>query len=449
MSMVMVNKKGGDKVSRVRELITGFSPLASNEFGKWVVRTLPAELNSSPAMGARLYLICMESHMGKRYFQAAALTSALMLVCASWSQMPTVDIDLTATDVISQGNTGTCWSFSTTSFLESEAHRITGELHDFSEMASVRVIYPEKLARYVRYHGHHQFGPGGLSHDVLHAAAKYGIVPQGVYSGGNQGEDHDHSALDRQLKKLAKKRVKASVGLGPEGFSEAEAVLDAHLGALPESFEYRGQRWTPISFRDAMGIWPDAYLTLSSYTHHDFGAHFILEVPDNHAQGAFWNVPLDDLENTVHHALENGYTVAWDADVSNAGFSFSDGLAIMPEMADTKEDWTSLDGMPQEPTVGQSLRQAAFDAQENTDDHLMHIVGRATDAKGRRYFVIKNSWGQGNDFGGKQFVSMSYFRHHTIGLLVHQCGVPASVRQELQGGRRAPGLYPSALCPMD
>ena len=445
----MVNKKGGDKVSRVRELITGFSPLASNEFGKWVVRTLPAELNSSPAMGARLYLICMESHMGKRYFQAAALTSALMLVCASWSQMPTVDIDLTATDVISQGNTGTCWSFSTTSFLESEAHRITGELHDFSEMASVRVIYPEKLARYVRYHGHHQFGPGGLSHDVLHAAAKYGIVPQGVYSGGNQGEDHDHSALDRQLKKLAKKRVKASVGLGPEGFSEAEAVLDAHLGALPESFEYRGQRWTPISFRDAMGIWPDAYLTLSSYTHHDFGAHFILEVPDNHAQGAFWNVPLDDLENTVHHALENGYTVAWDADVSNAGFSFFDGWAIMPEMADTKEDWTSLDAMPQEPTVGQSLRQAAFDTQENTDDHLMHIVGRATDAKGRRYFVIKNSWGQGNDFGGKQFVSMSYFRHHTIGLLVHQCGVPASVRQELQGGRRAPELYPSALCPMD
>ena len=118
---------------------------------------------------------------------------ALALACAvtANAQGPEVEIDLTATEVISQGRTGTCWSFSTTSFLESEAFRITGELHDFSEMASVRVIYPEKVARYVRYHGKHQMGPGGLSHDVTHAAAKYGIVPQSVYGGGQAAGAYD------------------------------------------------------------------------------------------------------------------------------------------------------------------------------------------------------------------------------------------------------------------
>ena len=343
------------------------------------------------------------------------------------AQGPQIEIDLAATEVISQGQTGTCWSFSTTSFLESEAFRLTGELHDFSEMASVRVIYPEKVERFVRYQGHHQFGPGGLSHDVVRAAAVYGIVPQEVYGGGEGPKGHDHSVLDRKLKSLAKKLVKAGK-IGAADDEAIQALLDEGLGPLPQSFEYRGASYTPADFRHAMGIDPSAYVALSSFTHHPFGAAFILEVPDNHAQGAFWNVPLDGLEAAVHHALENGYTVAWDADVSNEGFSFFDGWAIMPAVAATKEEWGTLDAMPAEPDVNQAMRQAAFDAQENTDDHLMHIVGRARDAQGRSYFIIKNSWGQENGFGGEQFVSMSYFRHHTIGIMLHGDAVPDSMQ---------------------
>jgi bleomycin hydrolase len=339
------------------------------------------------------------------------------------AQSPDINIDLTSSDVVSQGQTGTCWSFSTTSFLESESHRITGELHDFSEMAAVRVVYPEKVERYVRYQGKHQFGPGGLSHDVTHAAAAYGLVPQSIYDGGQTTGQYDHGALDASLEALAKTMVGQSGSIAQESFDAVEAVLDAHLGALPESFEYDGKSYTPVSFRDAMGIDPEAYVTLTSFTHHPFGAPFILEVPDNHAHGAFWNVPLDDLERMVRDALSDGYTIAWDADVSNRGFSFQNGWAIMPEAAASAKEWETLGQMPDEPAVSQAMRQSAFDSQENTDDHLMHIVGLAKDAKGRAYFIIKNSWGQGNAFGGRQFVSMPYFRHHTIGIMLHEDGL--------------------------
>lgn len=361
----------------------------------------------------------------------ACLVWTLWMVNGLWSQGLKTDIDLTATEVISQGQTGTCWSFSTTSFLESEAFRLTGELHDFSEMATVRVIYPEKVERYVRYQGKHQFGPGGLSHDVIHAVDVYGLVPQSVYAGGQSPEAYDHGALDATLEAMVKVVVQQSGQIQPTAFDAIEAALDAHLGSLPESFEYNGQRYTPETFRDAMGINPDDYVALSSYTHHPFGEPFILEVPDNHSHGAFWNVPLDDLEALVHHALMNGYTVAWDADVSNKGFSFRNGWAIMPETAASSDAWIALDQMPTEPAVSQEFRQAAFDSQENTDDHLMHIVGRAVDAQGRPYFIIKNSWGQGNEMGGKQYVSMAYFRHHTIGILLHREGLPKGIAKLL------------------
>ncbi len=354
-----------------------------------------------------------------------------MLAGTAQGQLPEITIDLTSTDVLSQGNTGTCWSFSTTSFLESESHRITGELHDFSEMASVRVIYPEKVERYVRYQGKHQFGPGGLSHDVTHAAAVYGLVPQSVYAGGQAPGEYNHGALDATLEAMATTMVGQSGSIATESFEAIDAVLDAHLGALPESFDYEGMNYTAESFRDAMGIDPSAYVTLTSFSHHPFGMPFILEVPDNHANASFLNVPLDELENIVHHSLEEGYTVAWDADVSNRGFSFQKGWAIMPETAASADEWQTLDKMPDEPIVNQAMRQASFDSQETTDDHLMHIVGLAADTLGRKYFIIKNSWGQGNAFGGRQYVSMQYFRHHTIGIMLHEDGLPKASKKAM------------------
>ena len=388
-------------------------------------------------MSSKVYSISTRklpsNHFTMKSIKAWSLVSLLMAMMSNpgLAQSPEIKVDLTSTDVLSQGQTGTCWSFSTTSFLESESHRITGELHDFSEMAAVRVVYPEKVERYVRYQGKHQFGPGGLSHDVTHAAEVYGLVPQSVYGGGQEQGSYNHGALDASLEALAKTMVDQSGKIAPESFDAVEGVLDAHLGSLPDSFEYEGKSYTPGSFRDAMGIVPSAYVTMTSFTHHPFGLPFVLEVPDNHAHGSFWNVPLDDLESTVRHALSEGYTVAWDADVSNRGFSFKNGWAIMPEAAASAKEWETLGQMPEEPTVDQAMRQSAFDSQENTDDHLMHIVGLAEDAKGRSYFVIKNSWGDGNAYGGRQFVSMSYFRHHTIGIMLHEDGLPKAAKKAM------------------
>ena len=294
-------------------------------------------------------------------------------------------------------------------------------------MAAVRVIYPEKAERFVRYQGKHQFGPGGLCHDVIRAAAVYGLVPQSAYQGGQEPGAYNHGELDAMLEGMVQTILKQSGSISPASFDAIEATLDAYLGPLPLEFEVNGKTVTPIQWRDQLGIHPSEYVSLTSFTHHPFGQEFILEVPDNHAHGAFLNVPLDDLEATVNNALDQGYTVAWDADVSNKGFSFRNGWAIMPETAKTSEEWKTLDAMPAEPTVDQAARQRDFDSQSTTDDHLMHIVGRAKDAQGRSYFIIKNSWGDGNAFGGRQFVSMEYFRHYTVGVMLHSDGLPASV----------------------
>ena len=344
------------------------------------------------------------------------------------AQAPNIEIDLTATEVTSQGQTGTCWSFSTTSFLESEVARLTGELHDLSEMAAVRVIYPEKVERFVRYQGKHQFGPGGLCHDVIHAADVYGLVPQAVYAGGQEPGSYNHSELDAVLESMVQAMVKQSGSISPASIAVVSGTLDAYLGALPTEFNYQGKNYTPQSFRKAMKINHANYVSLTSFTHHPFGSRFILEVPDNHAHGLFLNVPIEELEATVNEALDHGMTVAWDADVSNKGFSFSKGWAIMPETAKTADDWKTLDSMPVEPSVTQATRQEDFDEQSTTDDHLMHLVGRARDTQGRPYFIIKNSWGDGNEYGGRQFVSMEYFRHHTIAIMLHRDGLSKGAR---------------------
>jgi bleomycin hydrolase len=341
--------------------------------------------------------------------------------------------DWTATEVLSQGATGTCWSYSTTSFLESEAFRVTGELHDFSEMSSVRVNYPHKAAMYLRYLGKHQFGPGALSHDVMNAIEAYGMVPAVVYAGqpGSNGR-HDHGELDAVLESMMASGLDQAGSLSPKFMESVEAVLDVYLGELPTEFEYEGKTYTPASFRDAMGIRPGDYVELTSFLHHPVHSSFVLEVPDNYSNGAYINLTLDELVESTVHALEAGYTVAWDADVSNAGFSFRKGLALALEDVAEWEGWSWEADFPEEMRVTETIRQAQYNSLSTTDDHLMHLVGlaeREVDGKMQRFFILKNSWGTGNDLGGRQFVSEAYFRMYTMGVMVHLDGLPSKIRK--------------------
>lgn len=329
-------------------------------------------------------------------------------------------VDLTATTVKDQCQTGTCWSFSTTSFLESEAARISGEVVDLSEMASVRYTYPLKAEMYLRHHGLHQFGPGSLCHDVLNAMGSYGVVPEFAFTGLDKGEsEYNHGEFDAVLAAAVKAMSEQRV-LSDDWRDAVDGICDAYLGKLPSSFQFEGTTYTPTSFRDHLGLSASNYVSLTSFTHHEFGESFVLEVPDNFSRGTFLNLPIRDLARVVQNALEQGYTVAWDADVSEKGFSFRNGMALMPAEGQKAELWKSV---VEEEKVTQESRQKAFEAHVTTDDHLMHIVGLAEDQNGEPYFVIKNSWGGANPYGGRQYISMAYFKAKTIAVTMHRDAV--------------------------
>ena len=337
-------------------------------------------------------------------------------------------IDLSHTETKDQCMTGTCWSFATVSFLESEVLRMGNGQHNLSEMFNVRMTYPKKVNKYVRMQGKYQFGPGSLSHDVINVLGEYGLMPESAYAGRESAtEEYDHGQLDAVLEAVVKAVLKNDPGNGTYA-AAVEGILDAYIGEVPESFSYEGKEYTPISFKETMGLKASDYVSFTSYTHHPFYEEFILEVPDNFSQEAFMNVPVTDLVSIVNYALTNGYTIAWDADVSERSFSFKNGMAIIPEAGVKKEElWTEV---VNEKTVTQEMRQETFDDFTTTDDHLMHLIGKAKDQSGTTYYMIKNSWGTGNSYGGIQYISEQYFKLKTVGILLHKDGVPKDVKKK-------------------
>ena len=279
---------------------------------------------------------------------------------------------------------------------------------------------------YLRHHGLHQFGPGSLCHDVLNAAAGYGLVPEFAFTGLDEGEtEFNHGEFDAVLAAAVKAMSEQRV-LSDDWRDAVDGICDAYLGELPRSFTFENKRYTPESFRDLLGIDANNYVSITSFSHHPFGASFALEVPDNFSRGEYLNVALDELRRMVRGALEMGYTVAWDADVSEKGFSFRNGMALLPVEDDKSKLWKEV---VREQKVTQRTRQIGFENHTTTDDHLMHIVGLAQDQNGEEYFVIKNSWGQDNPYGGRQYISMAYFDAKTIAVTMHQRALKSKKRK--------------------
>jgi len=343
----------------------------------------------------------------------------------------TVVKDNSAGAMEDQCQTGTCWSFATISFLESEIIRKGGKPVDLSEMYNVRVNYAKKADSYVRYQGRQQFGPGGLSHDVILVMREYGIVPESAFSGLEPGKkEYNHFGMDAMLESTVKTVIDKKLNEQSNDWkTSVDGMLDMGIGKLPTEFEYEGKKYTPQSFRDAMKLNPDDYVSITSFSHHPYYSQFVLEVPDNWAKGSFYNVPLAEMQQVLDNALDNGYTVAWDADVSEKGFSFSQGAAVLPADDVKKEElWTKVIS---EKSVTQENRQEAFDAFKTTDDHLMHITGKAKDQNGGMYYITKNSWGSENPFKGFQYISKNYFQMKTISIMVHKDALPKELKKKL------------------
>src|SRR5690606_6318448 len=331
-------------------------------------------------------------------------------------------IDIKSTPVISQDKTGTCWSYATTSFLESEIIRITGKQIDLSEMYNVRNTYMEKAENYVMRQGAAQFGQGALAHDVLKSAEKYGLVPFEVFKGKDDSQEkHDHTEMEAVLKGMLDAYTKTKK-LSPNWKKAINAVLDIYLGENPTEFVFEGKRYTPKSFMAYTKINPKDYVSLTSFTHHPFNESFILNIPDNFSNGSFYNVPIDELVKKVDNALAKGYTISLDCDVSEVGFSAKEGIAVVPVNAEDKEK-KFLKEISEEIKVTQEFRQQEFENFNTTDDHLMHIIGKVKDQNGNIYYVVKNSWGSsGERIGNNGYIYMSvpYLKLKTISVTMHK-----------------------------
>lgn len=345
-------------------------------------------------------------------------------------------IRLDATPIISQDITGTCWSFSTTSFLESEIIRLGHAPVDLSEMYNVHQIYQEKAQNYVRRQGRTQFGEGSLSHDVILAYKKYGAMPQSAYSGKNyDGEKYIHAELDNVLSGVVEAVVEnKNKSLSTAWFPAYISVLDSYMGAVPEKFNFDGKSYSPESFAESLPINPDDYVTITSFTHHPFYSSFILEVPDNWSNGTYYNVPLNEFIQVIDQALENGYTLAWDADVSEKTWNRKSGVALIPatDYSDMSSEEKAKVGVElmDEKEITQEYRQELFDNYQTTDDHLMHIIGKGRDQENKPYYIVKNSWGTKAGIEGYQYVSLPYMQLKSIAVMVHKDAIPSSLKKK-------------------
>lgn len=359
--------------------------------------------------------------------------------------------ELKITPVKNQNRTGTCWCFSTLGFLESELLRMSKGEYDLSEMFIVSKNYKDKAEKFVRLHGELNYAQGGSFEDVLQAWKDYGIVPESVMNGLQYGEDmHVHNELESAsrayLDQIIKNPNRKLSTAWKKGF---DGIIDAYLGTAPEKFTYNGKEYTPKSFAAELGINPDDYVSLTSYTHHPFYSEFAIEVQDNWRWATSYNLPIDELMQVFENAINTGYTIAWGADVSEKGFT-RNGIGVIPDIESmersgsdqdrwlglsTSEKDAEIKKMMEKPCkeleITQEMRQEAYDNYETTDDHGMQIYGIAKDQTGKKFYMIKNSWGTDNKYKGTWYISENFVKYKTMNIVVHKDALPQAIKDKL------------------
>ncbi|MBE6225487.1 MAG: aminopeptidase [Bacteroidales bacterium] len=366
--------------------------------------------------------------MKKIFLLTAAFVSLVTVLSAQYKYEFTVVKENPATAVKNQARTGTCWCFATISFLESELLRMGKGEHDLSEMYIVRHNYNRRIADNYLRRGKGNVNPGSLSHMCTYAVKHFGLIPEEAYPGINyDSPTHNHTELSNYVKLLSAEAVKNKKRIPAE---LQEGLFDAFLGKVPETFVYQGKEYTPQSFAASLGLNMDDYVEITSFSHHPFYEQIILEVPDNWDFGKHYNVPLDDMMAIIDNAIEKGYTVAWDGDISEPSYDFNKN-SIALNCKDTIKN-RELKNRVKELPVTQESRQADFENFTTVDDHLEHITGIAKDQEGVKYYITKNSWGLGRNGTGYHNMSENYVKAKTIGIMVHKNSIPKEIRAKLK-----------------
>jgi len=391
----------------------------------------------------------MKKHFSFAWALVCLLALSAPTMLAQYTFTPVVEIKVTP--VKNQSRTGTCWSFASTSFFEAELMRLNKGEYDLSEMFIVRNNYMERINDNYLRRGNGNLGPGSLSNTYMHVFKKYGIVPEEAYSGLVGGAtEHNHGELQRMVNAIAQVAIDLKQK-SPQYQQLIKSLFDVYLGPLPERFNYKGTAYTPLTFASSLGLNMNDYIEITSFTHIPLYEKGIVEVPDNWMHGTFYNVALDEMIAIIDNALTKGYTVCWDGDVSERGFSHVNGVAINPQVEAIESfegtDRARFENLNTEQRLAEvykfekpfpeikvtpQVRQAGYETFVTTDDHLMHLTGIVKDQNGTKYYRTKNSWGtQRNTFGGYLNMSESYVRAKTIYIMVHKDAIPTDIKRKL------------------
>lgn len=355
------------------------------------------------------------------------------------------------TPVKNQNRTGTCWSFSGVGLIEAELLRTGKGEYNLSEMFIANHSYKDKADKFVRLHGKLNFAQGGSFADVIYVFKHYGAVPGELYKGLEYGQDnHVHGELAEvataYVNAVIKNRDRKLSTAWKKGF---DGVIDTYLGKLPETFTYQGKQYTPKSFGESLELNFDDYVSLTSYTHHPFYSQFPLEIEDNWRWAPSYNLPIHELMEVLDHAINNGYTIAWGSDVSEKGFT-RNGIAVAADIEALESSgsdqarWVGLSQTERdaevkklvekpckEIEVTQELRQQAYDNYQTTDDHGMLIYGIAKDQTGKKFYMVKNSWGTESKYKGHWYASEAYVAYKTMNIVLHKDALPKTIQSKL------------------
>ena len=348
-------------------------------------------------------------------------------------------IDLEDTSIKNQGSAGTCWSFSGNSFIESEMIRMKKKPVDIAEIFTARQVYLAKARNYILLGGNGNLGDGAELHDVMNIIRKNGAMPQTAYTLDDYGKGAVKSGeMQKKIKEILDAFIKNPNNKGATWIKDISDYMDSQMGKIPEMFDYAGKSYTPKTFaKDVIGINPNDYVEISNYKDNPYYEKMVQPVTDNWSGDSLYNVPMVTLTDAVDNALAKGYTVAWATDVSEPYFSWKNGVAIVPNVDDLynitdDQKKTFFEGPAKEKEISEDLRLDGLFTMYTTDDHGMHIVGKAKDQNGKEYYKVKNSWGETNDYKGYLYVSKTFVQLKTTALMLNKNSLTKELRVKLK-----------------